>query len=121
MCREFLRDSEGLLSADVASWLPNVVTAVSDSYLQVIQTLMETVRQMDTALQRRSKLRANTPQQAVASTASMSDSEKITLQLYLDMTALCDEIRGWQIALPPAFAVLSEELADAERFVVKAI
>jgi hypothetical protein len=42
---------------------------------------METVRSMDSALQRRSKLKSSA---VAASGAQLTDSEKISLQLYLD-------------------------------------
>jgi hypothetical protein len=100
-------------------WLPDLVVAVVEAYLQLVQALMETVRQMDSALQRRSKLRATTqPAAAASSTSAMSDSEKITLQLLIDARALHGEVARMDIlhAEVPAFTALFEELADADRF-----
>jgi hypothetical protein len=56
---------------------------------------METVKQMDTALQRRSKLKANAG-------TTISDSDKISLQLLLDVRAYGRGIEslGTQFVLP---------------------
>jgi hypothetical protein len=60
-----------------------------------VQGLMETVKQMDTALQRRSKLKANAG-------TTISDSDKISLQLLLDVRAYGRGIEslGTQFVLP---------------------
>lgn len=121
--RDFMASHSSLIPEATEVWLPPIVVALSDMYLQQVQGLMETVRQMDTALQRRSKLRAAAPQQAsgAASTAVMSDSDKITLQLLLDVHAFGQEVTYvFKIEeLPPAFKFLLEELADADRFLPK--
>ena len=56
---------------------------------------MGTVRQMDSALQRRSN-KSTTPgtKGARGGTAAMTDSEKIQLQLLLDVRAYGDELRA---------------------------
>ena len=99
--------------------MPDLVDAVAESFLAQVQVLMETVRQMDTALQRRSKLRASATFSSDQSPmASMSDSDKITLQLLLDADAFEKEVLqlvGFA-RLPNACKLLLEELADARRF-----
>lgn len=100
--------------------MPELVDAVAESFLAQVQVLMETVRQMDTALQRRSKLRASaTFNSDLPPIASMSDSDKITLQLLLDAEAFEKEVS--QLVglanLPSACKRLLEELTDARRFI----
>ena len=65
---------------------------------------------MDTALQRRSKARAGT--NAGAGAGAMTDSEKIALQIALDVKAFGAEINALQIAPSSvsSFALLEAEL-----------
>lgn len=78
-----------------------------------VQALMETVRQMDIALGRRSKLR-NAP-----TGTNMSDSDKISLQLYLDVKAYTDAVSVLSplsgAAPVPSFTSLLAEVAPAEK------
>jgi hypothetical protein len=108
-----------MMHEPVDVWLSPIVVAVVDAYLQQVQSLMETVRQMDSALQRRSKLRAPAaPTVGVA--VVMGDSDKITLQLLLDARALGEDMQELGVSqIPPSYAVLLEELIDAERFLTK--
>lgn len=70
-------------SVDLISWNRAIVESVTSSYRQHVQELMETAQQMDNALQRRSKLRQGTPGAVLA--ASTTDSEKIAMQMLLDV------------------------------------
>ena len=89
---------------------------VTAGYLMQVQALMETVKQMDSALQRRSKLRTAAPVGT-----NMADSDKISLQLYLDVhayghavSALCpsgDPVSSYV----PSYSLLVAEVAPAER------
>ena len=79
-----------------------------------VQALMETVRQMDSALQRRSKLRNAAP-----TGTNMSDSDKISLQLYLDVKAYTDAVSVLSplsgAAPVPSLTSLLAEVAPAEK------
>lgn len=89
----------------------DLVEDVTSSFLLHVQSLMETVKQMDTALQRRSKLRAG----ANSAGAGMSDSDKISLQISLDVKAYGAEIASMGIPLGaiPSFALLESEVEKA--------
>ncbi len=81
-------------------WDLDLVEDVTIYFYQQVQSLMETVKQRDTALQRRTKARhvSSTISGAsgVSSTSgiptTMTDSEKISLQVSLDVTAYGQEI-----------------------------
>lgn len=92
------------------SWDHELVEDVAANYLLQVQSLLETVKQMDTALQRRSKARAGT--NAGAGAGAMTDSEKIALQIALDVKAFGAEINALQIAPSSvsSFALLEAEL-----------
>jgi hypothetical protein len=73
-------------------WKLEVIEDVSTSFLEQLRQLIETVRQMETALQRRSKLRTTTGGVAAsASGMALTDSEKISLQIRLDVEGECDD------------------------------
>ena len=73
-------------------WKLEVIEDVSTSFLEQLRQLIETVRQMETALQRRSKLRTTTGGGAAsASGVALTDSEKISLQIRLDVEGECDD------------------------------
>lgn len=86
---------------------------ITASFLLQVQSLVETVKQMDSALQRRSKLR--TGPSAAGGTGTMSDSDKIALQITLDVKAYGAEISGLSINTldVPSFAKLEAEAAAA--------
>jgi hypothetical protein len=81
---------------------------------------METVKQMDSALQRRAKARQSS---TAAATAAMSDSEKIALQVSLDVAAFGREVSsllpGIDMNTLPAFrnlsAIVAEETKNASQ------
>lgn len=107
-----------MIPEPIAQWLPGIVTAVTDFFLLQVQGIMETVKQMDNALQRRSKLR-QAAQSTPGGTNIMSDSEKITLQLLLDAKALGQEISSLGVAAAASYETLLAELADAEKYLAK--
>ena len=74
-------------SSSAANFIARVLDDVTTAFLQQVQGLLETVKQMDSALQRRSKLRTAGAAGGGASGSSMADSDKISLQLYLDVKA----------------------------------
>ena len=76
---------------------------------------METVRQMDTALQRRSKLRQSS-QSLSTGTTVISDSDKITLQLLLDAKAYAQEVSKLGTEATPSYNALLAELSEAEKY-----
>jgi len=71
---------------------------VTNCYAEQVRALMETVQQMESALQRRAKLRtAGTSSGAGSSnstTAPLTDSEKISMQIRLDIEAFGAQIES---------------------------
>jgi len=96
-------------------WRDEVLEDVTANFLQQVQGLMDTVRQMDSALQRRSKLRSTSGSGA----STMADSDKISLQVYLDVKAYGAELSalGVNISVSKAYSGLLEELKEAEKLV----
>jgi hypothetical protein len=118
--RSFLHrhQSEVAVFASPGSWEIPVVEDVCSGFLQQVQGLMETVKQMDSALQRRSKLRA-----AASAGGMMTDSEKIQLQLYLDVQAFGGAIKALCLGITDpfkdervaSFQALFAEVSSAEK------
>ena len=73
--------------APTEAWSPAVVNEINASYLLQIQSLMETVVQMETDIKRRLKV-------TTTATTTMTDSEKIALQLRLDIKAYESELEA---------------------------
>ena len=73
------RDEKAFLTA-ACEWRADLVEDVASHYCEQLKALMETVKQMDSALMRRAKMRTAT---ATSSTggSNMSDSEKIYMQV----------------------------------------
>ena len=115
--RDFVAEYPSLIPETASAWLPGVTASVTDFFLQQVQGIMETVRQMDTALQRRSKLRQST-QTTPAGTGVISDSDKITLQLLLDAKAYGLEVLKLGAEPTASYEALLTELSDAERYLV---
>jgi hypothetical protein len=90
----------------VRRWQSALLEDVSASFAEQVSALIETVRQMDSTLQRRSKAQAS----ASAGSSNMSDSEKIALQIRLDIEAYGREISalGLDLASMPAYISLRE-------------
>lgn len=118
--RSFLERYGSLISAFASSsssrWDVELVEDVTCHFISQVQSLMETVKQMDSALQRRSKLRTGTAgstSTSVPSNSNLTDSEKISLQVYLDVKEFAEEIK--KIGVDPAdvksYAVLLNEVA----------
>lgn len=97
------------------SWLERLIEEVCASFREQVLALMETVKQMDTALQRRSKLRQNPPG-STSSGIGLSDSEKITLQIILDVAAFGKDIVRCGVEHPqvslPSYRALQTILID---------
>lgn len=98
------------------SWDLEIVEDVAANFLSQVQSLMETVKQMDSALQRRSKLRS-TGGGSQQSAHSLTDSDKISLQVYLDVKEFAGEIT--RLGLDPSkvvsYNLLLDEVSDAIR------
>ena len=88
-------------------WKIALAEEISLSFVEQVSALIETVKQMDSTLQRRSRL-----QQTAAATgnSNMSDSEKIALQIRLDVEAFGRDLQqlGIDTADVSAFKKLSE-------------
>jgi hypothetical protein len=105
-------------------WVAECIEAVTTVYLQQVKELMETAKQMDSALQRRSKLRSTNTAAggaAVADKPVLGDSEKISLQIYLDVLAFGEEVRGFDLQPEEltAYRGLLEEVAEARLLTAK--
>jgi len=100
-------------------WEVELAEKVTAHFLQLVTGLMDTARQMDTALQRRSKSgpsnRAHKGAGAAGAATNMTDSEKIQLQLFLDVRAFSAELQsvGLDPATSPSYKALLEEVAEA--------
>jgi hypothetical protein len=109
-------------SVDLVGWSRAIVEHVTSSYTQQVQELMETAQQMDTALQRRSKLRS-TPAQGTpgaVNAASMTDSEKIALQMLLDVQhfgAIVRDVCGIDPMELPSYQKLMHEVTEGKRII----
>jgi Domain of unknown function (DUF3510) len=77
-----------------STWLTDIVEDITLYFAQQIQSLTETVKQMDTALQRRqTKARPGaTAGLNTGANASVTDSEKIFMQVSYDVAAYGQEI-----------------------------
>jgi Domain of unknown function (DUF3510) len=117
--RSFL-DRHGSLASTFAadssnggiSWEANVLEEVTSEYVKEVKDLMETVKKMDSALQRRSKISSATPLGT-----NMADSDKISLQLFLDVRAYGQAVGVLCPGggLVPSYSVLLEKVAPAEK------
>jgi hypothetical protein len=94
------------------NWKSEVIEQVTVAMQDQVTSLLETVKQMDSALQRRAKNRSTATGGNEGST--LTDSDKIALQLRLDIQAFGEEIRSMGLA-PSAIAtynaLLSNELS----------
>lgn len=104
-------DRHGIIATKFASrglWDVAIIEEVTGYFLQQVQSLLETVRQMDSALQRRTK--ARTPQTGV------SDSEKIAMQVTLDVQAYGEEVKSLaSLESIPSFDLLLRAVAEATK------
>jgi Domain of unknown function (DUF3510) len=101
-------------TADGCRWEVVVLEDVTAEYLMQVQALMETVRLMESVLHRRNKVRNAAP-----TGTNMSDSDKISLQLYLDVKAYTEAVSALSplsgAAPVPSFTSLLAEVAPAEK------
>lgn len=99
-------------TVDGSRWEVGVLEDVTAGYLMQVQALMETVKQMDSALERRSKLRAAAPV-----STNMADSDKIAQQLFLDVRAYSEVVRALTPTggFIPSYEALLAEVAPAEK------
>jgi len=82
-------------ASTAANWQASIVEDVTSHYLEQVKALMETVKQMDSTLMRRSKIRptaASSSATGNAGSSNLSDSEKIYLQVTLDIDAYGREV-----------------------------
>ena len=87
---KFAASAEETAAATRERWLTQVAELITSQFLQRVQALIETVRSMDVALNKRAKMKPSAAAGGNAST--MSDSEKILLQLYLDVQSYYAQI-----------------------------
>lgn len=118
--RDFIDNHSMLIPPSIpSSWVIDCVESVTMGYLQEVKLLMETAKQMDTALQRRSKLRStntgNTAEGGSVGDGKLGDSEKISLQILLDVLAYGDELQSLSLNIEDSegYRALQDEVADA--------
>jgi hypothetical protein len=98
-----------------------VIQAILVQYQEQVTSLLATVRQMDTALQRRA-VKSRTGDAGATTATALSDSDKIILQLRLDIESFGEDISEsfgistelLKIALPE-FDKLNSEILSAQQ------
>eukprot|EP01041_Mallomonas_annulata_P005055 gene5055-10123_t len=102
------------------TWEKELAEKVTAHFLQLVAGLIDTVRQMDNALQRRN--RTATAMKQKAANAPMSDSEKIQLQVLLDVKAYGLELTtvGLSPETSPAYKALLAEVEEMQKVVNEA-
>lgn len=120
--RVFLNSHEKILSQilseRISGCYPFTVQVVNEAathLLDNVRTLIDSVKQQDSTLMRRTKLAANTK------AGALTDTEKIILQVQLDVKLFGQEVGSVckvstdQVAhLVPVFVTLTEEVAEAQ-------
>jgi hypothetical protein len=116
VCRKFLGQYSALVERltgggeGLQAWLQALLEEVSGSFAEQVSALIETVKQMDSTLQRRSKLQQQQQAAQGQPAAAMTDSEKIALQIRLDIDAYGKELQvlGLDVSHLTAFRNLRE-------------
>ena len=105
----------GLCSASSSRvWMAGVIEAICVVFRARVQSLIDTVKSMDAALNKRSgRPKATNP-------GGMSDSEKILLQLLLDVQVFATLAAGMDVPveLIPSYAALLSEVQEGAPAVV---
>ena len=118
----FLASHEKILSQVVSdrtsgcyTFVIHVVNESSNHLLDNVRTLIDSVKQQDSTLMRRTKLATNTK------TGTLTDTEKILLQVQLDVKSFGAEIGSVCKLTPedvtklvPTLVVLTEEVTEAQ-------
>lgn len=100
------------------SWQADVVEDISAAYLVQVQSLVDTAKQMDSVFSKRSKPASAGISTAgpTKSTSSISDSEKIALQMIFDIRAFATEIQSVGIQEPtsaaPSYALMCAQITE---------
>lgn len=108
-CRSFLQTCAEHVSCfsvrQGKQWQEVVVTNILELFVHQVQKIMKTVRQMDNTLQKRSRAIQPSSASAAGGTATISDSDKMSLQLLLDVKEFRDEVVVMlpALATPPGF------------------
>ena len=105
------KDTEGEASpaSSALPWDVCVVEEVTVAFSLHVASVVETAKQMDSALSRRVRATAGKGTGTSSGDAAMTDSEKINLQLRLDVEAYSRVVDSLQLAAPiPSLARLRE-------------
>ncbi len=91
--KAFVEKNKDMISAfaPIDQWTPSIINDINANYLLQVQSLMETVVQMETDIKRRLKV--------TTTTNTMTDSEKIALQLRLDIKAYGNELEAMGLSI----------------------
>lgn len=116
--KKYLENYKELVDADnLVAWKDGIIDSVTTSYHQNIRDLLATAKQMDTALQRRSKAGRKTASSSTDPGTQMTDSEKIALQIHLDAMSYGDDVKeicGRDPKNIISFKKLLDEVASAQ-------
>ena len=94
-----------------AGWDSELVEDITAAFLLNVNSVMDTARQMDSALARRTKATGT------GAAGVVSDSDKIHIQLALDVRAYEAAISalGVEVALIPSLSALKEAVVNGDR------
>lgn len=99
-------------------WQGDIVEDVTSAYLQQVQSLVETARQMDSVFMKRSKGATAATAANSSGAAAVSDSEKIALQMIFDINAFEEEIKSVGISNPStisSFMSLHDQISEMKK------
>ena len=115
MISEFKEGQQGQ-QASSELWQADIVEDVAFAYLQQVQSLVETARQMDSVFMKRSKGGAATT--TATNKSTLSDSEKIAMQMIFDINAFEQEIMNVGIENPStikSFVTLHDQIDEMKQ------
>ena len=106
-------NSADRMAAPAVIWMCNVLESISSCFLVQVQALAETVRAMESTLQsRRHKLQIATAGGQTAVASGMTDSDKIALQVRIDVLAYAADVRSILSEVKEDNVVLYQNSAD---------
>jgi hypothetical protein len=106
------------VAAQAPNWRVELAEEVCACFGEQVHLLIDTGKQMDSALQRRSKIRnAATSANSANVGAGLSDYEKIALQIKLDVDAFGEELLRFLKAGAGADAAAAVQLFDFSSYV----
>ncbi len=109
---EMINAITNALSSSSIQWKEELVTQITVAMHEQVSSLLETVKQTDSALQRRAKIRSTAASNSTTEgTNNMTDSDKIFLQVKLDVIGYGEEMKSLGID-PTSIAVYQTLLQE---------